>query len=127
MGKIIGWIVGKLLGKFLIVGSQISVSLALIGAHIILVGFFLYAIGFVYNKYNDLLNAINNMSTQSDLLSVAMKIMQSIGLINAFNDVFAIFSPFLVSYLVYRAGLLAFNSYEKVSNELFKVGVVAQE
>lgn len=127
IGMVIGWIIKKITAKAFFLGIQIAVSITLIIAHVALVGFFLFAIGFVYNKYNDLLNAINNMSTQSDLLSTAMNIMQSIGLIKAFNDVFAIFSPFLLAYLGYRVALAVFNAYERTSNEVFKVGVLVQQ
>ncbi len=127
IGMVIGWIIKKITSKAFFLGIQITVSTTLIIAHVSLVGFFLFAIGFVYNKYNDLLNVINNMSTQSDLLSTAMNIMQSIGLIKAFNDVFAIFSPFLLAYLVYRVTLAVFNAYERTSNEVFKIGVLVQQ
>ncbi len=127
IGRVIGWILEKIAKKLLVIGIQISASTALILAHAALLGFFLYAILFVYNKYNDLLNNINNMTTQSDLLGVALHVMQAIGLINAFNDVFAIFSPFLIAYLTYRVSLAVFNAYERVSSEIFKVGVLTEE
>ncbi len=81
----------------------------------------------VYNKYNDLLDYIANMPEKSDLLGVALNIMQSIGLINAFNDVFTIFSPFIIGYLSYRVVIILYKSAESVSNELFKVGVLVQQ
>jgi len=127
IGAVIAWIVAKITAKSFFLGIQIAVSISLIAGHIILVGFFFYAILFVYNKYNELLNYISTMSTQSDLLSVALSIMQAMGLINAFNDVFAIFSPFIIGYLAYRVSMVVFSAYEKTSNEVFKVGVLVQQ
>ena len=127
IGAVLAWFAARITSKAFFLGIQISVSTALIIGHIATVAFLFFAILFIYNKYNDLLNYITTMPATSDLLSVTMSIMQSIGLINAFNDVFAIFSPFLIGYLLYRVALIVFSAFEKTSNEVFKVGVLVQQ
>ncbi|MDO8609256.1 MAG: hypothetical protein Q7R95_01790 [bacterium] len=113
--------------KSVFVGIQIAVSTALIAAHITMLGFFIYAIGFVFNKYNDFLALITSMNSSSELSAVVINIMQAIGIINAFNDVFNIFSPFIVAYLLFRSAQIVFHSFQATSNELFKVGVLTQQ
>lgn len=121
------WYIAAMASKSVFVGIQIFVSTALISAHIAVLGFFLYAIKFVYDMYNSLLQMIADMSSQSGLLSISLNILQSIGVINAFNDVFSLFSPFIIAYLVYKSGLVVFHSFQATSNELFKVGVLTQQ
>lgn len=131
MGKIAsiigGWFAVSMASKSVFVGIQIAVSTALIAAHITMLGFFIYAIGFVFNKYNDFLALITSMNSSSELSAVVINIMQAIGIINAFNDVFNIFSPFIVAYLLFRSAQIVFHSFQATSNELFKVGVLTQQ
>lgn len=127
MQLLFAWLTVGLASKSVFVTIQIIVATALVLAHIVLLGFVLYAIAFVYNAYNSLLELVVNMSAGSELLGIAMKVLQSLGVINAFNDVFAIFSPFIIGYLVYVSGLMIFHSFQATSNEIFKVGVLTQQ
>lgn len=127
MFGIFGWLGKALLSKSLFVPLQLAVSLALILAHISMLAFFLYAIVFIYNKYNEFLQLIADLSEGTELLAIALNIMQSMGIINAFNDVFSLFSPFIIGYLVYRSLLIVYHSFQATSNELFKVGVLVQQ
>jgi hypothetical protein len=124
---VVTYIVAKVTSKALFMSAQIFVSVALIGSHVVMMGFFLYIILFVFNKYNEFLELISNMSQESEILSIAFNILQSLGIFSAFSDVFAIFSPFLLAYLIYRAGLIVYHSFQATSNELFKVVVVTQQ
>lgn len=124
---VVTYVVAKLTAKAFFTGSQIFVAFLLITAHFAMLGFFLYAIMFIYNQYNALLQMITDMSSQSDLLSISFNVLQAMGVINAFNDVFSIFSPFILSYLVYKSGLIVFHSLQATSNELFKIGVLTQQ
>lgn len=121
------WIVAKLTAKAFFLGSQIFVSFLLITSHIALLAFFLYAIMFVYNQYNTFLSLISTFGGGNEILSIAFQVIQSLGVLDAFTDVFAIFSPFILGYLGYKASMLVFHSLEHTSNELFKVGVLVQQ
>lgn len=121
------WLSVSLIAKSVFVPAQLFVSVALIGSHIAMFGFFIYAIAFVYNKYNDFLQLLSDMTSQSGLLATVIQILQSMGVINAFNDVFSIFSPFILGYLAFKILGLVFASFQATSNELFKVGVLTQQ
>lgn len=82
---------------------------------------------FAYNTYNDLLELITTMTERSDLLAISLNILQAMGVISAFNDVFSIFSPFILGFLAYKVTMVVFHSLQATSNELFKVGVLTQQ
>ncbi|MFA6197318.1 MAG: hypothetical protein WC656_11830 [Sulfurimonas sp.] len=121
------WFVARITSKVFIFTTQLAVTIILMAAHAVLMAFFLYAILFLYNRYNDMIGLIRDMGTNSDILYIAFQVLQSLGVINAFHDVFAIFSPFIISYLVYRAGRVIYSSWVATSNELFKLGVLSQQ
>lgn len=113
--------------KIIFVPSQIAVITALVVAHIAILGFFAYAIGFFFNKYNDILQYVADMSNSTGTLALIMQFLQAIGFINAFNDVFSLFSPFLIAFLTFKASKMIYDSFKSASNELFKLGVLVQE
>lgn len=64
----------------------------------------LYIINFIYAKFNYIVDYVNNLSAGSDkLVTTAMAVLRSLGAWNAFCDVFAIFSPILLSFFVIYA------------------------
>lgn len=64
----------------------------------------LYIINFIYSKFNYIVDYVNNLSAGSDkLVTTAMAVLRSLGAWNAFCDVFAIFSPILLSFFVIYA------------------------
>ena len=64
----------------------------------------LYIINFIYAKFNYIVDYVNNLSAGSDkLVLTAMAVLRSLGAWNAFCDVFAIFSPILLSFFVIYA------------------------
>jgi len=121
------YFVAKITAKAFFTGSQIFVSALLITAHIATLAFFFFIIAFLFNKYNDFLALVASMVGKSEILSLVYQILQSLGIFNAFNDVFAIFSQPLLLYLGYRVIVLVFKALENTSNELFKVGVLTQQ
>lgn len=121
------YIVGKLSLKSFILGAQISATLLVFTLHIGIATFYYYIIAFFFNQYNALLASLNSMSEESDLLSISMNILQSIGFINAFNDVFSIFSIPLVAYLIHKGSAVLFHTAKATSDELFKIGVLTQQ
>ena len=127
IGVVSTYIIAKITAKVFFTGSQIVVSVLLITKFIVVIGFFVFLIPFLFNKYNDFLALLVDMATQSENLSLAFKILQSLGIINAFNDVFAIFSEPLLLYFGYRASLVLYSVLKRISDELFKAGVLTQE
>lgn len=64
----------------------------------------LYIINFIYAKFNYIVDYVNNLSAGSDkLVLTAIAVLRSLGAWNAFCDVFAIFSPILLSFFVIYA------------------------
>lgn len=64
----------------------------------------LYIINFIYAKFNYIFDYVNNLSVGSDkLVLTAMAVLRSLGAWNAFCDVFAVFSPILLSFFVIYA------------------------
>ena len=125
--KYFGWLAIGLASKSVFVPIQIAFAILLFTAHIVMFGFIIYAITFFYNKYNEFLALISNMSNGDEILTIALQLLQALGVINAFNDVFAIFSPFIIAYLVFIGSSLVFHSWQATSNEIFKVGVLTQQ
>ena len=72
----------------------------------------LYIINFIYAKFNYIVDYVNNLSAGSDkLVLTSMAVLRSLGAWNAFCDVFAIFSPILLSFFVIystKIGILVF-------------------
>ena len=67
---------------------------------------------FIYTKFNYIVDYINNLSAGDDkIITTAMMALKSLGAWNAFCDVFAIFSPILLSFfLIYavKIGIVVF-------------------
>jgi len=127
MGKIIAWILGKIGSKVVLVGLQFAGATAFVVAHAVALGFVLYAIKFVYDQYNSFMNFVSTMQGVDALTSMVVNFLYAIGFFNAFNDVFAIFSPFLSAFLLYKVSMIAFHVSRSLSNEFFKIGVLWQQ
>ena len=127
IGSFFAWLSGKILAKSVVMGVYASVIMMMIVGHIAMLGFFGYAILFIFDKYNDFMNLLSSLDGFDPLLAISINILQSVGIINAFNDVFSIFSPFIISYLGYRVALVVYHSWKITSDELFKIGVLIQQ
>ena len=85
--------------------SMVVINLFLYGA----VASYFFAVvsilDFIYTKFNYIVDYINNLSVGDDkIVTTAMMALKSLGAWNAFCDVFAIFSPILLSFfLIYAA------------------------
>ena len=127
IGSFFAWLSGKILAKSILTGIYVTVTTMLIAGHIAMMAFFGYAILFIFNRYNDFMNLLSTFDGFHPLLAITINILQSVGIINAFNDVFSIFSPFIISYLGYRVALVVYHSWKITSDELFKIGVLIQQ
>lgn len=64
----------------------------------------LYIINFIYAKFNYIVDYANNLSAGSGkLILTSISILKSLGVWNAFCDVFSIFSPILLSFFIIYA------------------------
>ena len=127
MGKIIAWLMQKIGSKVVLVGLQFAGATAFVIAHALVLGFVLYAVKFVYDQYNSFMSFVANMDGASELSSMVVNFLYAIGFFNAFNDVFAIFSPFLTAFLLYKVLMVSFHISRALSNEFFKIGVLWQQ
>ena len=127
MGKIIAWIMQKIGSKVVLVGLQFTGATAFVIAHAVVLGFIVYAVKFFYDQYNAFMNFVVSLQGSTELLSMVVNFLYTIGFFNAFNDVFAIFAPFISAYLVYRLSMLVFRTSRALSNEFFKIGVLWQQ
>ncbi|MBL1245056.1 MAG: hypothetical protein COA39_011860 [Sulfurimonas sp.] len=127
MGKIIAWIMGKIGSKVVLTGFQFAGAIAFIIAHAIVLGFIVYTVKFFYDQYNIFMSFVVNLQGTTELTGLMMSFLSAIGFLNAFNDVFAIFSPFLSAFLIYKLATISFSISRAISNELFKIGVIWQQ
>ena len=64
----------------------------------------LYIINFIYAKFNYIVDYVDNLSVGSDrLVLTSISILKTLGAWNAFCDVFAVFSPILLSFFIIYA------------------------
>ena len=72
---------------------------------------------FIYTKFNYIVDYVNNLPTGNDkILTTALAFIKSLGDWNAFCDVFAIFSPILLSFfLIYavKIGIVVFKFFRE--------------
>jgi hypothetical protein len=127
MGSIFKWLVGGLASKSLFIGIQITVAVALVSAHVAMLIFVVGLILFVYNKYNELTELIASFTAQSEIFGIALNILQSMGVFQAFSDVSALFMLIIIGYFTYLGGKIVFHSLKMTSDEIFKIGVLAQQ
>ena len=121
------WFSLSWISKSVFVPLQFGVAVFLVLAHVATFAFWVYSIGFFYVKYNDLLQLIATMQNQSDAFATIVNILNAMGVLRAFNDVFSLFSPFIISFLLYKVAILVWHSFETTSNEVFKIGVLVQQ
>jgi len=127
MGKVIAWLMKKIGSKIGLVGLQFGGATAFVIAHGIVLYFIFDAVKFFYDQYNAFMNFVVSLQGSTELLSMVINFLYTIGFFNAFNDVFAIFAPFITMYLGYRLSMLLFRASRALSNEFFKIGVLWQQ
>lgn len=120
------YMIGKKLAlTSLIVPLQIALIGALIVARVSLVTAITTLIILVYNKMNDVITQFESFAFNA-VLSVPFKILQSMGIIQAFQETFAFFSLVFASLLLAFLGKLAVSSLQSISDEYYKIGVLLQ-
>lgn len=116
----------KAISKGVAIGAQVTASLALLVAH----GAALFAmykiISFFYEQYNALQTYIAN-AQGIDGIDTFFMILQSTGILPAFIDVFTIFQPLFISFFLYYGARMLYLSLLETSNQVFKIGVLAQQ
>lgn len=122
------WMAKKLTSKALIVPLQYVVTTALVVARVGFVTTMLTLLASIYNKINDVLNQIPSMTAQSSnqSLSIGYNLLQSIGLIDALNDAFALFSAFFIPLMILFVSKLVLSILKMASDEFFKIGMQLQ-
>jgi hypothetical protein len=127
MGRVISWILTKIGGKIAFIAPQFLIATLVVAKHVLMVGFMVYAVKFFYEQFNAFMSYAANMSSGDTYLALSLSFLRAIGFINALNDVFALFSPFLIAYLTYKAVSILVSAYKNISDEIFKIGVLWQQ
>jgi len=79
----------------------------------------IYIINFIYSKLNYIIDYVNNLSVGSDrIVTTAFSILKSLGVWNAFCDVFSIFSPIFLSFFVIYATKIGITVFRFVRETL---------
>ena len=125
--SILGWIAVKLTAKAIAIPTYLFVSGLLIAGHLSMVLGMVALLSYFFSVYNVFIDTLNSFSSEHEIVNVAFSIMNTLGIFKAFEDVFAIFSPFIILYLTYRGLVLIYLSFQITTNELFKIGVLVQQ
>lgn len=127
---------GPLATFFYMIGKKISITAVILPIQITLIGALIVArvslataittlIILIYNKFNDVVTQFESFAFSS-VLSVPFKILQSMGIIQAFQETFAFFSLVFASLLLAMLGKLAVSSLQSIADEYYKIGVLLQ-
>lgn len=99
-GKVVDFVLRKItFAKMIIINGLLFASILSYVAAVLVI------LNFIYTKFNYIVDYINNLSVGNDkIITTAMMALKSLGAWNAFCDVFAVFSPILLSFfLIYAA------------------------
>ena len=99
-GKVVDFVLrGITFAKMVIINGLLFASILAYVAAVLVI------LNFIYTKFNYIVDYINNLSVGNDkIVTTSMMVLKSLGAWNAFCDVFAIFSPILLSFfLIYAA------------------------
>ena len=104
-------------------GAMLAISVFVLG---FMVTFYLGLIGLVYfalSQVNSLLNYINSYAGNTDeLVTLFFNVLKSLGVIEAFKDVYIIFKPFLftaISLIALKIFIKGLESFRKTLLYLF--------
>lgn len=120
------WVGVKFTSKAVIVGIQISTIVLLFAARIAFLISVLEFARLTYNYINSFLNNLNSFFNSDTLLSLGFKVLQSIGIVDAFMDAFAIFNVLFPALLLAWALRFAYHTSKMTSDEFFKIGMLLQ-
>ena len=98
-GKIVNFVLrGITFAKMVIINGLLFASILAYVASVLVI------LNFIYTKFNYIVDYINNLSVGNDkIVTTSMMVLKSLGAWNALCDVFAIFSPVLLSFFVIYA------------------------
>ena len=104
-------------------GAMLTISVFVLG---FMVTFYMGLIGLVYfalSQVNSLLNYINSYAGNTDeLIALFFNVLKSLGVIEAFKDVYTIFKPFLftaISLIALKIFIKGLESFRKTLLYLF--------
>lgn len=120
------WIAVKFSSKGVIVGIQISTIVLLFSARVAFLISVLEFARITYNYVNTFLNNLNSFFNSDTFLSLGFKVLQSIGIIDAFMDAFAIFNVLFPALLLAWVLKFAYHTSKMTSDEFFKIGMLLQ-
>lgn len=119
------WIGKKIAVTSLILPIQITLIGAIITFRITLTTALITLIIYAYNKTNDLLEYIS-LEITSSILTVPYQVLQSLGVISALSDFFAVFTFVFIALLSTIIAKIAVISFSQISDEFYKIGVLLQ-
>lgn len=98
-GKVVDFVLrGITFAKMVIINGLLFASILAYVAAVLVI------LNFIYTKFNYIVDYINNLSVGNDkIVTISMMVLKSLGAWNALCDVFAIFSPVLLSFFVIYA------------------------
>ena len=98
-GKVVDFVLrGITFAKMVIINGLLFASILAYVAAVSVI------LNFIYNKFNYIVDYINNLSVGNDkIVTTSMMVLKSLGDWNALCDVFAIFSPVFLSFFVIYA------------------------
>ena len=98
-GKVVDFVLrGITFAKMVFINGLLFASILAYVAAVLVI------LNFIYTKFNYIVDYINNLSVGNDkIITTSMMVLKSLGAWNALCDVFAIFSPVLLSFFVIYA------------------------
>ncbi len=116
----------KLVSKPFIIGAQIARMVALFVAYIaFLVAVVKFSVKTI-NYINSFLHDMSSYFNSDTLLSLGFKVFESLGIIDAFNDAFAIFNILFPALIGAWALKFSYKIYKMASDEFYKLGALLQ-
>ncbi len=105
------------------------INVALIVSQVGIVAGYLLLYQLLYNKMHDLLVYIEELSNSSTdgvngAVPWALKVVESMGIWDAFIDVFTVFAPILLSLLLLIGSKKLFKLLKEIRESLFKIAMV---
>ncbi len=142
MTKLIGFLLsifslsGPVASFFLWIGKKIALKPLVLPIQYSIVGaLFVFKISFLisvmtllltfYLRFNDLLDYFQSLFS-FDVFEIPLSILRSIGLIDAFIDVFTLYSVSFVSLILLFVSKYFIQSLKLASDEFYKIGMLLQ-
>jgi len=120
------WLGVKFTSKAFIVGTQIASVTLLFSARAAYLWAVLEVAKLVINGISLFLSSIPEFMASDELLAIGLKVLQSIGIIDALIDAFSLFNTLFVAILSAWVLRFAFHTAKVSSDEFFKIGMLLQ-